>query len=69
MRADKQAKADRIRLEEMKTLPQLRKECQQVFNKCLTSSFAYAIGANLALAVERHTQAQQIVLMLGITAV
>lgn len=33
VRADKQAKADKIRLEEMKTLPQLRKECQQVFNK------------------------------------
>ena len=33
VRADKQAKADKIHLEEMKTLPQLRKECQQVFNK------------------------------------
>ena len=33
VRAKKQAKADKIRLEEMKTLPQLRKECQQVFNK------------------------------------
>lgn len=33
VRAKKQAKADKIRLEEMKTLPQLTKECQQVFNK------------------------------------
>ena len=33
VRADKQAKADKIRLEEMKALPQLTKECQQVFNK------------------------------------
>ena len=33
VRAKKQAKADKARLEEMKTLPQLIKECQQVFNK------------------------------------
>lgn len=33
VRAKKQAKADKARLEEMKTLPQLTKECQQVFNK------------------------------------
>ena len=31
--AKKQAKSDKARLEEMKTLPQLIKECQQVFNK------------------------------------
>ncbi len=33
VRAKKQAKSDKARLEEMKTLPQLIKECQQVFNK------------------------------------
>ena len=31
--AKKQAKSDKARLEEMKALPQLTKECQQVFNK------------------------------------